>query len=120
MAAKEDTGEHHHPDPRPCDNADQRCETQGQKAGVCGKDPAGEFEDGDGFAEGVTAFVDGDRPKNGHQQGDEGEPAHSFVLNVVAADLALEAGDQGVEEEGEEDDGYNYQDAVDQRTDIRS
>lgn len=105
MSAEEDTGEHGHPDPGPDDNAEEGCEAQHQETRICGKNTAGEFEDGDCLAEGIAAFVDGESPEDRENGGNEREVAHGFVLDVVGAGLALEAGDEGIEEEGEEDDG---------------
>lgn len=71
MAAEEDTREHCHPDPSPSDDAHQGCEAEDQETWVCGEDAAGEFQDGDGFAEGVAAFVDCEGPKDGEDERDE-------------------------------------------------
>ena len=62
MAAQEDPGEHRHPDPGPCDDADEGCKTEDQQAGVCGEDPAGKLEDSNCFTERMAAAVNDKDP----------------------------------------------------------
>lgn len=107
MTSEEDAREHCHPKPSPGDDAHQGCEAEDQEPRVRCEDAAGELQDGDGFAKGVAAFVDGEGPEDGENEWNEREPAHGFILDIVAADLPLEAGNEGVEEEGEKDDGYS-------------
>ena len=65
VATKEDTGEHGHPDPGPGDNTQEGRKTDEEQARICGKDAAGEFENADGFAEGVAAAVENEGPDDG-------------------------------------------------------
>lgn len=101
MAAEEDAGKHCHPDPCPCDDTKEGCEAEEEKARIGGEDAAGKLEDGDCFAKGVSAFVDGEGPEDGEDSGNEREPAHSFILDGVATRLAFETEYERVEEEGE-------------------
>lgn len=53
----------------------------------------------------MAAAVNGVRPDGGANARNEGEAAHGFVLDAGAMPLASETRYEGVEREGEEDDG---------------
>lgn len=113
MPAEENAGEHGHPKPGPGNDGEEGAKADEEEAGVCGEDFAGKLEDGDGFGEGAAAAVNADCPDAGEDGGDEGEPAHCFVLDAGTVPLTAEAGDKGVEGEREEDYGDGYEHCVD-------
>ena len=118
MSTKEDSGEHTHPHPSPYYHTSKGPKADDQEAWICSENAAGKLQYTDRFSKRMPAFVDCKRPKNCQHAGDEGGPAHGFVLNASPMVPALEAGDERIKEEGEKDDWDCHHDQVDERSDV--